>query len=297
MILSHQLQTDSFQKTFSELRARIIQAGAKPYVSLERLLALLEELTQFELGRFVLQNGGLDGYWTHYLLTYKPQKEQQLQPLEDFFLNKAPSIRATQERFKIFLQQNQLSVRSGAQLASIPCGLMGELLYLDFSGIDEIKLWGIDLDPETLKQAKALAEKRKLSSLVTTSQEDAWDLAIENTFDLISSNGLNIYERDDERVTALYRKFYQALAPAGRLVTSFLTYPPLVPELCEWDLSQVDLEAALLQRIIFSDLMNAKWQCFRTSEQTRAQLQAAGFQKIEFIYDAARIFPTVVAEK
>jgi chemotaxis methyl-accepting protein methylase len=37
-------------------------------------------------------------------------------------------------------------------------------------------------------------------------------------FDLISSNGLNIYVKDKEQVIALYQKFFDALKPGGTLV-------------------------------------------------------------------------------
>jgi SAM-dependent methyltransferase len=305
MLLSHQVETESLELAIEKIKKRIIKEGDKPHATSAFQLQILEELTQFELGRFVLLHGGLNGYWTHYILTH-PWKNRKtgLDPqglpfknMEHFFLNRAPAILATQQRFEIFLKQNQMKVKDGAKLACIPSGLLGELLYLDFSGIQEISLIGIDLDPETLTQAEMLAEQQGLSKWMKTLKKDAWDLRIENEFDLISSNGLNIYEPNDAKVTQLYQQFYRALVPGGRLVTSFLSFPPLAPDQCEWELSKIDKEAALLQRIIFSDLLGAKWQCYRSSHMTEQQLKAAGFKEIEFIYDEAKIFPTVIAEK
>jgi len=115
--------------------------------------------------------------------------------------------------------------------------------------------------------------------------------------DLISSNGLTIYEADEDRVSELYRIFWRALKPGGKLVTSFLTPPPSLSPQCEWKSDKIDEHDLLMQKIIFVDIIEAKWQCYRSSEQIEKQLQAAGFKEIEFIYDEAKLFPTVVAYK
>ena len=156
---------------------------------------------------------------------------------------------------------------------------------------------GIDYDADTLLDAQALAKKQKCSQWTTLLQGDAWQLKQKNEFDLISSNGLNIYESDDNKVTALYAQFYQALKPGGKLVTSFLTPPPILTPHCEWDMHQINQADLLLQKMIFADLIGAKWQCFRSSEQTKMQLTSVGFKNIEMIYDNAKIFPTVCAYK
>ncbi len=103
-----------------------------------------------------------------------------------------------------------------------------------------------------------------------------------------NSNGLNIYEGNDERVIDLYKEFYNSLVPGGILVTSFLTPPP-------WDKANVD--ALKKQKAIFGDILQASWQHFRSESQTRQQLEAAGFTILEIIYDTQGLFPTVVAQK
>jgi len=129
-------------------------------------------------------------------------------------------------------------------------------------------------------------------------QLDAFKMDSSNEFDLISSNGLNIYESDDKKVTKLYQNFYQALKPGGKLVTSFLTPPPGRDQVCDWDFDYINQEDLMLQKAIFADILQAKWQCFRTEEQTRLQLEeGAGFNNIKFKYDQARMFPTVIAIK
>lgn len=91
--------------------------------------------------------------------------------------------------------------------------------------------------------------------------------------------------------------FYRALKTNGKLVTSFVTPPPTQSEVCEWDFSKIDKDHLLLQKIIFADILNAKFQCYRSSLQTKQQLESAGFKQIKFIYDNAKLFPTVIAYK
>lgn len=101
---------------------------------------------------------------------------------------------------------------------------MGELLYLNYSAVRDFRLVGIDIDKDALAGAKALAQSLKLHKNVELLEKDGWRLGLKNEFDLISSNGLNIYEPDTNKVTELYRQFYLALKQGGKLVTSFLTY-------------------------------------------------------------------------
>lgn len=302
---SHATSPQSVQEVVAKTSARIKKDGDKEHVSVARQLELLQELTEFSFGQFLLVNQGIDGYWTHYILTHpwygrktgKNDRDQPPSEMESFLLDRAPTILATQQRFEIFLAEIQPSVVNAAVLASIPCGMMGELLYLDYKKIDDIKLVGIDYDANALQYATVLAEKKNLAHFTELVEQDAWALGFSGEFDLISSNGLNIYETDDAVVTALYKNFYNALKPQGKLVTSFLTHPPGASEHCEWDMDNIDQDDLLLQRIIFADIINAKWQCFRSTQQTQAQLSAAGFTRVRFVYDQAHMFPTVIAEK
>lgn len=304
-LISHAENPQNVDLITKKIKERIQQQGDKPYCSVERQLELLQQLSEFDFGQYLLQNQGVNGYWTHYMLTHpwhgrKTQKNNREKPfseLETFILDQAPTLVATQQRFEIFLKENQKVAKDNAKLACIPSGMLGELLYLDYSDINNIQLIGVDYDANTLNDAKKLAELRSLSKYVSLIQQDAWRLDFANELDLISSNGLNIYEPDDNKVTDLYTRFYNALKSGGKLVTSFLTPPPSSTTTCEWDMSAINQNDLLLQKIIFSDIIDAKWQCFRSSELTRSQLEAAGFTDINFIYDTAKMFPTVVAYK
>jgi SAM-dependent methyltransferase len=304
-LLSHTFSTENMDVAIQDIVSRITQQGDKPYATVETQLEILEQLSQFEFGRFLMLNRGLNGYWTHYVLTHPWVRQgtpinhslDKLTPTEHFLLERAPSMLATQERFKIFLQENQKEVQNGAKLACIPCGMMGELLYLNFDNIDTVELIGLDYDPNSLNDARSLATKQNLLPMITLYQGDAWQMTFDNEFDLISSNGLNIYEPDDAKVTQLYQSFYNALKSGGKLVSSFLTAPPTLSESCEWDMSCINPADLLKQKIIFADILEVKWRCFRTSIQTQLQLQSVGFERIEFIYDKAKLFPTVIAYK
>ena len=297
-LLSHTITPQAIEDLIKERAAQILQAGDQPHVTMKRQIDILHRLSEFEFGRFLLQNKGINGYWTHYMLTYPWNEDRRAaNPIEKFILECAPTILATQERFKIFLNENQTAVENKKQLACIPSGMMGELLYLNFSGIDQIQLIGVDFDATALAHASSLALEKNLLPFSYFKQLDAWNLQLNNELDLISSNGLNIYEADDDKVLALYQQFYSALKPNGKLVTSFLTTPPGLSDSCEWTMSEIDPENAALQKIIFADVLGVKWQCYRSSRQTRQQLELAGFKDIRLIPDRANIFPTVTARK
>ena len=284
---------------------KIKQRGDLPYISVARQLELLQDLSQFEFGRFLLQRGGLNGYWTNYVIHHPTQgrvtglnsDNQPFSRLESFLLDQAPTCLATQQRFEIFKREIQNRLHDGIFLASIPCGLSADLLDLDLSQVSDFSIFGIDIDSDSLTQSQQLAKALGMITKCQFIQRDAWALGYEENFDIITSNGLSMYEPDNKRVVELYHQFFLALKPNGCLITSFLTPPPISGKKSEWDLTVVNSEHALLQKIVFSDILECKWQAFRSEELVRSQLVEAGFTEIEIFYDRAHIFPTVVAKK
>lgn len=252
---------------------------------------LLRQLSEFELGRFLLDNKGLNGYWTAYIILYGP-KLTNLPELEYWLLHRSPAIKATQERFMIFRQQLQARIHDNMKIASIPCGLMDDLLGLE--NTDNIALVGIDLDQQSLKEAAKNAKKYNRNN-VEFRHEDAWNLSTTNEFDIIVSNGLNIYQPDNKKVIELYRQFYNALKPGSILITSFLTSPPALSKDSTW--KNYNQDDALKQKAIFSDIIQTRWQSFRTEAETKNQLEHAGFKIEEVIYDSQGMFPTIIARK
>jgi hypothetical protein len=57
------------------------------------------------------------------------------------------------------------------------------------------------------------------------------------------------------------------------------------------------MQDVLLQKIVFADILDSKWQVFRSEEIVKSQLQMSGFEEIEIIYDIGHIFPAVIAKK
>lgn len=276
-----------------EVCCKRLESNQNLALSLDYELELLEGLLQFDLGRFLLQNKGLNGYWTAYLILHGPHKTH-LHPLEEWLLWKAPVMTATRERFSIFQQQLKKYLQTGIQVASIPCGLMDDCFSCQDTIMKEVGLVGIDLDEESLKLAKQNAIAKGFAG-ATFMQKDAWHLDLSNQFDVILSNGLNIYEPDHQKLIKLYQEFFQALKPGGMLITSFLTPPPTLSNQSTW--KNFDATDLLKQRALFVDIIQTKWQTFWTEDQMKQQLNTAGFQVVEIIYDAQGMFPTVVAQK
>jgi hypothetical protein len=119
----------------------------------------------------------------------------------------------------------------------------------------------------------------------------------EEQFDLLTSNGLNIYEQDDRKVTQLYKTFYTALKPNGVLVTSFLTPSPWLDPTSPWEMNIINQSDLLRQKIIYSYIVQPKWQAYRTETKTIEQLKEAGFRDVQIIYDEYKMFPAVLALK
>jgi 2-polyprenyl-3-methyl-5-hydroxy-6-metoxy-1,4-benzoquinol methylase len=296
-IISHSTISQSFEKILIDIKKRLLDNKFSSEDTLVNI-QLLDKLSNFELGRFLLTNKGLNGYWTDYILTYpKKAKTFNIYNFEKVFLEKLPTLCATQQRFDIFLNLNQQQVKNNAKLASIPSGLGGELFYLDLSSNLNLDLYLIDLDNTSLESAKLVANERGLKQNIHYIQENAWKINFKNKFDLISSNGLTLYEADDNKVIELFQKFYEALNSGGLLVTSTLTPPRTLDKNSEWDMTKIDADMLQLQKKLFSDIIQATWQCYRSSYKIAEMLRLVGFVDITATYDSARIFPTISARK
>lgn len=260
---------------------------------LDSTLELLQEVSKFDAGRFLLNNKGLDGFWTAYFILHG-QKQKNLSPLESWMLDNSPLTLATRERFYIFREVIQNLLRKDMSLASVPCGLMDDLLRLDFTNNKNIKLTGIDLDENSLSLAKDNAKSLGVNN-VNFIKKDAWNIGLSNEFDLIASNGLNIYEPDNNKVIDLYREFYKSLKPSGILITSFITPPPTISNDSTW--KNFIPEDLIKQKALFNDIIESSWQAFRTEDETKSHLSDAGFKVNNVIYDNQGMFPTITATK
>ncbi len=256
-LISHQIG-----KAFSiEGTKERLKSAANLTLPLEEELALLDQLAQIPLGRFLLENKGLNGEMTAYIILHGP-KNSPKSSLEEWMLHKCPVVKATQERFQIFRDKLQKSLKDGMTLTSLPCGLMDDLLGLDYSGVEDIKLVGIDLDGRSLTLAEENAKTKTGNFEASFFKRDAWHLNVTDQYNIITSNGLNFYEPDDQKVIKLYGQFYEALTPGGILVTSFLTPPPTLSQESPW--RDYHLEDILKQKALFVDIIEGSWQSFTT---------------------------------
>lgn len=263
-------------------------------LSLNETLDMLQELTEFDLGKFLLANKGLNGLWTAYAIL-NGVKKSNLHPLESWMLNSSPIIVATRERFFIFQKELKKLLKNNISIASTPCGLMDDLLSMDFSEFSNIKLTGIDLDQESIKLAKQNIQQYNANAETEFLVRSAWNLDLSEEYDVIISNGLNIYEPDRTKLCELYTQLAKAIKPEGYLITSFLTPSPAMSKESPWrDFSAQDVTK---QKAIFADILEVAWQTYRTEVETTPMFEESGFKVHNVIYDRQAMFPTIVLKK
>lgn len=287
--------TDATAALVRQIEERLKSAD-QLMLPLDRTLDLLQQLQQFELGRFLLHNRGLNGYWTAYIFQYAFGKEPETD-LERWLLHNSLLVRA-RERFQRFKLEIGKHLREGVHLASIPCGLMDDLLQLDYGGLERFRLTGVDVDAESVRLAGENARKRGLEAHCRFLEGNAWELAIEDELDVISSNGLNMYEPDPQRLIELYRNFHTALKDGGYLILSFLPPPPADQAGTDvWQVFDIPEEDWKIERALFGDIIQVNYLNFSTEDETRAQLEAAGFTVERVSYNARGVLPIAIARK
>jgi SAM-dependent methyltransferase len=220
-----------------------------------------------------------------------------METFDEYFLNRFPIIQATQQRFNIFQEQLTKHIKSESVVASLPCGLMDDLLTLGLPNAFSGKLVGIDADPLSIQKAGQNAVEKNRKNICDFYVKDAWNLEQPDIYDIITSNGLNVYVDKEPRVISLYKSFFDTLKPGGILITSFVTPPPTISEASEWDMSQIDTCAVASQKEAMIELIGVNWTHFYTSAQTRSHLEQVGFENIQFHWDVQKMFPTVTAVK
>lgn len=303
--ITHNSEYYTYRESIEYLIEKIRTRGDLPHATVKKQLQIVEELSAFPFGRYVLEHKGANGYWTDYLMHHPKNgritglniEGKPFSPLENFMLNRSPIVVSTQDRFQIFQNVMQKMLKNNISIASIPCGAMRDILTLDYSNLTNFKLTGMDIDDDSLQHAKNLSTKLGLNKNTELFQQNAWELNLQNAFDLITSNGLNVYESDHDKVIELYKNFHRALKPGGNLVIGVITYPPDYQDKTEWILNDFSQEDLVLEQIINKDILDLKWRNFRTTKEMKSDFIQSGFTKITIKYDKYHIFPTVIAEK
>jgi SAM-dependent methyltransferase len=153
------------------------------------------------------------------------------------------------------------------------------------------------LDYESIIASHELAARHSLESESQFIQADAWRLNFKDQFHIVVSNGLNNYVGKRDDLVSMYKKLYDAVKPSGLLLTSFLTPSPDQDPKSTWDMEQIDADALRLQKIIFDEIVQVRWNNPQTLDQMASILEDAGFGQMELIFDKAKMYPTVVAQK
>ena len=301
---SHFKRGSSFKSQLTAIRKKIISRGDLPNVSLKTQLELLKQLSEFPFGRYLLERRGANGFWTDFLIFHPDRKFAAetgnngdiANTVEDFIFNRSLIVLAHRERVSIFQKLIQERIKEGIVLASIPCGVMRDLLTLNFASISNFRIVGLDIDKESLDLAKNLANERGITN-VDFFQQDAWQMKNLNEFDVIASSGLNVYESNSKKLLDLYSKFFTALKPGGSLVISVLTYPPGESKKTDWKLDGILSKDLLMENILYRDILGLHWRNFRSIDELDREFKHVGFSKISIHFDKHQIFPTILATK
>ena len=282
-IVSHQHFND-FTAGKQEILSRI--------ASNKDLVAYFEKFSKTTFGKFMVINRGLNAYWTDVMVKFPIKKHPEFSTLELEIFKHFPVAKATQERFLIFKEICQKFIEEDNHILSAPCGLLPEFLPQGIQSSISSKIDSIDIDPDTLKQLTQKLDKN-LKANIAIIQEDIFSLKATDKYNLIVSNGLNIYLSDTDQVAELYQIFYDALKEDGLLVTSTL----IAPDGNEWAMDKIDPYWLGQQKMLFADILNVAWSCHMGTEVFTTMLQDIGYRDITIIWDSQKMFPTVTAIK
>ena len=277
-----------------ELNLKLDQIRHKQNLTLpvERTQAILQHLASFKLGRYLLFKGGFNGYWlSDSILDTKMDNE--ISPFEEWLRFKSPYICANRERFHIFQLEAHKRLISNINLASIPCGLMDDLLRLNYQAFDNIHLWGIDSEDESLVLANGNAQNFGLEHFTTLLNQDTFQLQ-EKTYDMVLSYGHYKMSGQHDQLVKFYQQIQLSLKPNGTLITAFHTSNFLT------DTNQAgapDLNDSLLQHVLFHDILESDFMHPHTIEEATQILNESGLKIMEIHPDSLGILPTFICQK
>lgn len=311
-ILSSHQATTSY---ISEAQDRINKAD----ISAEKKLFLHQEIDkalEFPFGKFILEHHGVNGEYSHQIFPWlflsentnnlpggvsiKPMPNNFTNDLERFLLTQAPIATASQQRFKFFVQQIQLTIKDSKgkiNIANFPCGWMSDLcLSLSFNSslTNKIKsITGFDLDEANKAGIECLLKQYDLYKKINFNFVNAdATKSMQNRFvghyDLVIATGLSLY-LDDAKCEKYFATLSSLLKPGGTLITSTMTPPD--------DWRNIDKDLAERERDFFFTICNVKFSFFRSTNTAVKLLNKYNFELQEIFHDHSHVFPTIVAKK
>lgn len=298
-LVTHQPRADSLAEVVDETRRRLRVQGDTRWGPVAEKLHLLDQLTEFEFGRHLLQHRSLSGTWTHFLSHEYPRLPEAARPAHPLARRMCGlwNFVGLRERVEIVHRLIQPRLRDNIALLSVPCGVMAELSALDYGPLRQFQLHGIDLDQDSLDRARGFAVGRGLSPHVSFSQQDAWEIAFDRQFDIVVSLGLASYVREADKLLDLYRRFLRALVPGGRLLVSYFTPPVHIDPASERDVSSVAAEDLRFYEVVYQEILQIGFHNFASSAAVSAQLRAAGFARVTCHYSTYRHLNLAEAER
>ena len=231
MAISHSEASSNFstdelvQSAMTKARSRWASKGLDADTC-ARLESRLSELAATPIGRFILVNGGLNGYWTNYLagigcdfIQNKTKPRTFANDTEEYIVAASAEMRGEHE----LLLRKIIGpiLKPGCVVASVPCGLMSEIL-LAADHFDGVKLYAIDIDKGNFDLIREKYGDRLVGNEFHPLEMNALTLEFDCTFDLITCLGFVMYLKE-ESFPNFFSRIYRALKPGGRLLLSF--YP------------------------------------------------------------------------
>ena len=189
-----------------------------------RLESRLNELAATPIGRFILVNGGWNGYWTNYLaeigcdlIQNKTKPRKFANETEEYIVTSYIEMRGEHE---LMLRKIIGPIlKPGCAVASIPCGLMSEIL-LATDHFEGIQLYAIDIDKGNFDLIREKYGDRLVGNEFHSLEMDALTLDFNCKFDLITCLGFVMY-LNEESFPDFLSRIHRAIKPGGRLLLSF----------------------------------------------------------------------------
>lgn len=185
----------------------------------------LDQLAATPAGRFILVNGGWNGFWTNYLanigcdmIRNHVEYSNNANEAEEYLVRWFARMRGEHELCLRSVIAPML--KPGAAVASIACGLMSEVL-LAAEHFEDVKLYAIDIDKTNFNFIRKMYGDRLVGNEFHAIEADALTLNFESTFDLITCLGFVMY-LNEEHYPELLARIFRALKPGGHLLLSFL---------------------------------------------------------------------------
>ena len=292
-LITHRSDKYDVNEELEKIKARIMNGPEA-----EKRIKIFNQLCEFEYGRWLLVNRGLNAYWAAYLVYHDEIKNgKQLHALEKVMLEKSPGVLSSKDRANRNAGILQKMIKSNMTVASLPCAMMNDLLRLNLTNLENLKLVGLDLDPAAIALAQENSKKFNKENLCTFKVADAFELNIENEFDILHSTGLNMYVQTEHELLKLYSNFYKAVKPGGFLIVTSNIPPKDENDSFVWSLGLREMSELPQQVLIFFDVIQIRQGMYCTKNQIINQLKNVGFINVDVDFDSRKMFLCFIAKK